>query len=127
MVKNNFEIDVKVKCMEEDISQAQLAKLVGTSAPYVSRLLHKQECIVNKTFVSMLDKLGYEEIFMSLNGFRNITIDYNAGSLVLAFAENYQSNGCYSAAEALERDIVVENAEALMRAQELFISLRKRC
>jgi len=60
MVKNNFEIDVKVKCMEEDISQAQLAKLVGTSAPYVSRLLHKQECIVNKTFVSMLDKLGYD-------------------------------------------------------------------
>jgi len=59
MVKNNFEIDVKVKCMEEDIPQAQLAKLVGTSAPYVSRLLHKQESIVNKTFVSMLDKLGY--------------------------------------------------------------------
>lgn len=60
MVKNNFEIDVKVKCMEEGLSQAQLAKQVGTSAPYVCRLLHKQEGLVNKTFVNMLERLGYD-------------------------------------------------------------------
>lgn len=34
MLKNNIEIDVKVKCMEEGLTQAQLAEKVGTSAPY---------------------------------------------------------------------------------------------
>ena len=60
MVKNDFEIDVKVKCLEERVTQAQLAELVGTSAPYISRLINKQDGIVNKTFVEMLDKLGYD-------------------------------------------------------------------
>ena len=39
MLKNNVEIDVKVKCMEEGITQAQLAEKVGTSAPYVNRII----------------------------------------------------------------------------------------
>ena len=60
MLKNNLEIDVKVKCLEEGVTQAQLAKMVGTSAPYVSRLINKKEGILNKTFVEMLDKLGYD-------------------------------------------------------------------
>ncbi len=34
--------------------------MVGTSAPYISRLINKQNGIVNKTFVEMLDKLGYD-------------------------------------------------------------------
>ncbi len=60
MVKNDFEIDVKVKCLEERVTQAQLAEMVGTSAPYISRLINRQDGIVNKTFVEMLDKLGYD-------------------------------------------------------------------
>lgn len=60
MVKNNLEIDVKVKCLEEGVTQAQLAQMVGTSAPYVSRLINKKEGIINKVFVDMLDKLGYD-------------------------------------------------------------------
>ena len=60
MIKNNLEIDVKVKCLEEGVTQAQLAEMVGTSAPYVSRLINKKDCIVNKVFVEMLDKLGYD-------------------------------------------------------------------
>ena len=59
MIKNNLEIDVKVKCLEEGVTQAQLAEMVGTSAPYVSRLINKKDGIVNKVFVDMLDKLGY--------------------------------------------------------------------
>ena len=39
---------------------SQLAAMVGTSAPYVSRLINKKEGIVNKVFVDMLDKLGYD-------------------------------------------------------------------
>lgn len=49
-----------VKCLEECVTQAQLAEMVGTSAPYISRLINKQDGIVNKTFVDMLDKLGYD-------------------------------------------------------------------
>lgn len=60
MLKNNLEIDVKVKCLEEGVTQAQLAEKVGTSAPYVSRLINKKEGILNKTFVEMLEALGYD-------------------------------------------------------------------
>lgn len=49
-----------MKCLEEGITQAQLAQMVGTSAPYVSRLINKKEGIINKVFVEMLDKLGYD-------------------------------------------------------------------
>ena len=41
MLKNNIEIDVKVKCMENGITQAQLAEKVGTSAPYLNRVIKK--------------------------------------------------------------------------------------
>lgn len=60
MLKNNIEIDVKVKCMEEGITQAQLAEKVGTSAQYINRLIKNSDGIVNKTFVSMMDQLGYD-------------------------------------------------------------------
>ena len=46
--------------MEERITQAQLAEMVGTSASYISRLINKKNSIVNKTFVEMLEKLGYD-------------------------------------------------------------------
>lgn len=39
MLKNNVEVDVKVKCIEGDVTQAKLAEEIGTSAPYVSRLI----------------------------------------------------------------------------------------
>lgn len=60
MIKNNLEIDVKTKCLEEGITQVQLADRVGTSAPYVNRVIKNSEKIVNKTFVSMLEQLGYD-------------------------------------------------------------------
>ena len=34
--------------------------MVGTYSPYVSRLINKKEDIINKVFVDMLDKLGYD-------------------------------------------------------------------
>ena len=42
------------------MTQAQLAEMVGTSAPYISRLINKKDGIVNKVFVEMLEKLGYD-------------------------------------------------------------------
>ncbi|MGB4610611.1 MAG: helix-turn-helix transcriptional regulator [Saccharofermentanales bacterium] len=60
MLKNNIEVDVKVKCIEEDITQAKLAEDIGTSAPYVSRLIRNNNKIVNKTFLQLMEKLGYD-------------------------------------------------------------------
>ena len=60
MIKNNIELDVKVKCIENGITQAQVAEKVGTSGPYVNRIIKKQDGVVNKTFVQMLDAVGYD-------------------------------------------------------------------
>lgn len=60
LTKSDLEIDVKVKCLEEGVTQAQLVQLAGTSPSYVSRLINKKEGIINKVFVDMLDKLGYD-------------------------------------------------------------------
>lgn len=60
MLRNNIEVDVKVKCIENDATQARLAEEIGTSAPYVSRLIRNNEKIVNKTFLQLMEKLGYD-------------------------------------------------------------------
>lgn len=60
MVKNNFEIDVKVKCIENNTTQAQIAKDIHTSKEYVNKVIKKQEGIVNKIYVQILEALGYD-------------------------------------------------------------------
>ena len=60
MLKNNIEVDVKTSCIEEKISQQQLADDIGTSGTYVSRLIKHQEKIINKTFIAMMERLGYD-------------------------------------------------------------------
>lgn len=60
MLKNNIEVDVKVKCIEAETTQVKLAEDVGTTPSYVNRLIKKNENIVNKTFIQMLESLGYD-------------------------------------------------------------------
>lgn len=60
MLKNNIEVDVKVKCIETGFTQAQLADVIGTTGQYVNRIIKKQDGVVNKTFVQMLEALGYD-------------------------------------------------------------------
>lgn len=60
MLKNNIEVDVKVKCIEAETKQAKLAEDVSTTPSYVNRLIKKSENIVNKTFIQMLETLGYD-------------------------------------------------------------------
>ena len=60
VLKNNIELDVKTKCIEEGKTQAWVAEEVGTSPAYVSRIVNSREQIVNKTFVKMMDELGYD-------------------------------------------------------------------
>ncbi len=60
MLKNNIEIDVKVKCIEEQMTQAEIAEKIETTKPYVNRVIKKQEGIVNKTYIQIMEALGYD-------------------------------------------------------------------
>ncbi|EJU27153.1 helix-turn-helix transcriptional regulator [Selenomonas sp. CM52] len=60
MVKNNIEVDVKVKCIEAGKTQVQLAEEIGTTSQYVNQIIKKKDGVVNKTFVQMMEKLGYD-------------------------------------------------------------------
>ena len=60
MVKNNIEVDVKVKCIEQGTSQTQIAEEIGTTKSYVNRIIKKPDGVVNKTFVQMMEALGYD-------------------------------------------------------------------
>lgn len=58
MVKNNIEVDVKVKLLEAGKTQQQLGADIGTTGQYINRVLKKN--VVNETLVKMLDALGYD-------------------------------------------------------------------
>ena len=60
MLKNNIEIDVKVKCIEGETTQAELAKGISITPSYVNRLIRKNENVVNKTFLAIMEALGYD-------------------------------------------------------------------
>ena len=60
MLKNNIELDVKVKCIEGDTTQAKVAEIVGTTPSYVSRIVNRGDKVVNKTFISIMEALGYD-------------------------------------------------------------------
>lgn len=60
MVKNNIEVDVKVKCIENNVTQAQIAEKIGTTPAYVNRVIKKKDGIINKTFIQMMEFLGYD-------------------------------------------------------------------
>lgn len=60
MVRNNIEIDVKLKCMEQGLTQATLAEEISTTKSYVNRVIKKPKGVVNNTFVKMMDALGYD-------------------------------------------------------------------
>lgn len=60
MIRNNIEVNVKVKCIENETTQAQLAETIGTTGQYVNRIIKKKDGVVNKTFVQMIEALGYD-------------------------------------------------------------------
>lgn len=60
MIKNDIEIDIKIKCLEAKMTQQQLGEAVGTTGQYVNRIIKKKDGVVNKTFVQMMEALGYD-------------------------------------------------------------------
>ena len=60
MLKNNIEMDVKMRCIEVGKTQSQLAKNIGTSPSNVNKLVRNKEQVMNKTFLAMMEDLGYD-------------------------------------------------------------------
>ena len=60
MLRNNIELDIKVKCIEESTTQAKVAEIVGTTPSYVSRIVNGGDKVVNRTFLAMMEALGYD-------------------------------------------------------------------
>lgn len=60
MLLNNIELDVKTKCIEQKVTQQKIGEQVGTSGPYVSRLINHPEKIVNGIFLLVMEQLGYD-------------------------------------------------------------------
>ena len=60
MLQNNVELDLKTKFIEDGVTQTEVAERIGVSLPYVNRIIRGREQIVNKTFIKILDELGYD-------------------------------------------------------------------
>lgn len=60
MVRNNIEVDVKIKCIENGTTQAKVAEEIETTKSYVNRIIKKNDGVVNKTFVQIMESLGYD-------------------------------------------------------------------
>ena len=60
MLLNNVESDLKTRLEKEGITQKELAWQIGVSLPYVNRITRGREQLVNKTFLKMMDELGYD-------------------------------------------------------------------
>lgn len=60
MLRNNVELDLKTKFIEEGTTQTEIAEAIGVSLPYVNRTTKGREQIVNKTFVKIMDELGFD-------------------------------------------------------------------
>ncbi|MBR0227136.1 MAG: XRE family transcriptional regulator [Clostridia bacterium] len=60
MLRNNVELDLKTKFIEEGTTQTEIAETIRVSLPYVNRITKGREQIVNKAFVKIMDELGYD-------------------------------------------------------------------
>lgn len=60
MVKNNIELDVKIKCIEKGVTQVQIAEEIDTTKSYVNRVIKRTDGVVNKTYVQIMEALGYD-------------------------------------------------------------------
>lgn len=60
MILNNVEKDIKIKCLENDMTQVELAQKICTTGQYVNKIVKKNHDVMNKTFVQMMEGLGYD-------------------------------------------------------------------
>ena len=60
MLKNNIEMDIKMRCIEKSTTQAKIAENIGASPSYVNKIIRSKEQIMNKTFLAMMEDLGFD-------------------------------------------------------------------
>ena len=60
MLQNNIELDLKTRMIKSGMTQTEVAEKIGVTLSYVNRITKGREQIVNKTFVKMMDELGYD-------------------------------------------------------------------
>ena len=60
MLRNNVELDLKTKLIEDKMSQTEIADKMGVKVSYVNKITRCREHIVNRTFVAMMEQLGYD-------------------------------------------------------------------
>lgn len=60
MLINDVEADVKTKFIENRTTQLKIAEAIGSPSSYVNRLIKKTGGIINKTFIQMMEALGYD-------------------------------------------------------------------
>ena len=60
MLKNNIEMDIKMRCIEKSTTQTKIAENIGTSPSYVNKIIRSKESIMNKTFLAMMEDLGFD-------------------------------------------------------------------
>ena len=51
MLRNDVELDLKTRFLEDRTTQKEIAERIGGSLPYVNRIIRGHEQIVNKTFI----------------------------------------------------------------------------
>ena len=49
-----------MKCLENDTTQVGLAEKIGKTGQYINRIVKKSGGVLNKTFVQMMEALGYD-------------------------------------------------------------------
>lgn len=55
IITNNIELDEKVKCIKNETTQTKIAEEIGTTKSYVNRIIKKQESVLNKTSVQIME------------------------------------------------------------------------
>ena len=60
MLQNNIEMDLKIRLIESEQTQKEVAEKLGVSLSYVNRITKGREQIVNKTFIAMMEQLSYD-------------------------------------------------------------------
>ena len=53
-------VTLDLDSIEAGKTQAQLGEMIGSTGQYVNRIIKKGDGVMNKTFVEMLDALGYD-------------------------------------------------------------------
>ena len=59
-LRNNVELDLKTKLIEGEMSQTEIADKQGVKVSYVNKITRGREHMVNRTFVAMMEQLGYD-------------------------------------------------------------------